>query len=105
MTPETPDTPSTEALTPDEHGPCDYNGGPGSDQCPHGLFYQRRRVVRRWFHTYKDTPQYVEVLGWTQHGAIVLALEEGWLPTTEPVFVRMSELSFVHSDWIAETMA
>jgi hypothetical protein len=61
--------------------------------------------VRRWFHTYKDIPQYVEVLGWTQHGAIVLALEEGWLPMTEPVFVRMSELSFVHSDWVAETMA
>jgi hypothetical protein len=20
------------------HGPCDYNGGPGSDQCPHGVF-------------------------------------------------------------------
>jgi hypothetical protein len=83
MTSETPDTPSTEALTPDEeralrvalehgeawprttaysllpvllatldaeravrqevadtigHGPCDYNGGPGSDQCPHGVF-------------------------------------------------------------------
>jgi hypothetical protein len=63
--------------------------------------------VRRWFHTptREMPPQYVEVLGWTQHGAIVLALEEGWLPMTEPVFVRMSELSLVHSDWIAETMA
>jgi hypothetical protein len=54
--------------------------------------------VRRWFHTYKDSPQYVEVLGWTQHGAMVLALEEGWLSMTEPQFVRLSELSFVHSD-------
>jgi hypothetical protein len=61
---ETPDTPSTEALrakadarpwpyTSDRadtvrqeaadtsgHGPCDYNGGPGSDQCPHGVFFR-----------------------------------------------------------------
>ncbi len=22
-----------------EHGPCDYNGGPGSDQCPHGYYW------------------------------------------------------------------
>jgi hypothetical protein len=63
--------------------------------------------MRRWFHTPSPdmTPQYVEVLGWTQHGAIVLALEEGWLPMDLPTYVRMSELSFVHSDWIAETMA
>jgi hypothetical protein len=51
--------------------------------------------VRHWQHVHKDTPQAVEVLGWTQHGAIVLALEEGWLPMDEPVFVRISELRLV----------
>jgi hypothetical protein len=89
---ETPDTPSTEALTPERlaealerwypnspnpssavaaaiiagldaeravrqeaadtsgHGPCDYNGGPGSDQCPHGVFF-RAGPLDRWGRT------------------------------------------------------
>ena len=29
-------------MTREEHGPCDYNGGPGSDQCPHGVYYVER---------------------------------------------------------------
>ncbi len=29
---------TSREMTSAEHGPCDYNGGPGSDQCPHGVF-------------------------------------------------------------------
>jgi hypothetical protein len=57
---------------------------------------------RHWLHRKpaylnhrKDEPspdQPVDVLGWTQHGAIVIATEPGWIPETEPVFVRMDEL-------------
>lgn len=54
--------------------------------------------MRRWLHVHQDTPQAVDVLGWTQHGAIVIAVEEGWLPINEPVFVRMDELELVGSE-------
>lgn len=60
---------------------------------------------RRWTHKHylhrlendaiEETHQAVEVLGWTQHGAVVIATEPGWLPTDEPAFVRVSELELV----------
>jgi hypothetical protein len=112
---ETPDTPSTEALTPDVpcpypgcglpdrlhgaplgdpwrltvsthrygeravrqeaadtsgHGPCDYNGGPGSDQCPHGVFHPdsrspRLREALDALSKREDVPTYVEVCALT----------------------------------------
>lgn len=48
--------------------------------------------MRKWQHRHDDVLQAVDVLGWTQHGAIVIATEPGWLPTDEPAFVRISEL-------------
>lgn len=58
--------------------------------------------MRRWYHVHNDTRQEVEVLGWTQHGAIVLAIESGWLPQDQPVFVRIAELESerFHEQWI-----
>jgi hypothetical protein len=53
---------------------------------------------RQWLHRRTDLredappPQRVDVLGWTQHGAIVIGNEPGWIPETEPVYVRMDEL-------------
>jgi hypothetical protein len=59
-------------------------------------------MTREWRHHPPDDhdgtprePQSVDVLGWTQHGAIVIATEPGWLPEDEPVFVRMAELELV----------
>ncbi len=50
----------------------------------------------RWAHQRTPSEQQpVDVLGWTQHGAIVIATEEGWLPMDEPSFVRMAELVLV----------
>jgi hypothetical protein len=55
-------------------------------------------MTRQWAHQRpvygedSQPPQAVDVLGWTQHGAIVIATEPGSLPMNEPVFVRMGEL-------------
>jgi hypothetical protein len=37
-----------EAADTSGHGPCDYNGGPGSDQCPHGVFQVCALTIRDW---------------------------------------------------------
>jgi hypothetical protein len=53
-----------------------------------------RLWLHRKPHVGEDAPppQRVDVLGWTQHWAIVIATEPGWVPETEPMCVRMDEL-------------
>lgn len=55
-------------------------------------------MTRHWQHVRDETTQPVEVLGWTQHGAIVIGLEPGWCPDDAPTFVRMAELRLMPPD-------
>jgi hypothetical protein len=59
-----------EAADTSGHGPCDYNGGPGSDQCPHGVFHPdsrspRLREALDALSKREDVPTYVEVCALT----------------------------------------